>query len=113
MKLNSGFFAVLALMVISSAYAEASPSKFFTDLSAQERYSWLDGALLTAAHALAMQDKALGDCASKFYVSDKDGKQRLITATIAKYPNESPTTIILTLLGQACGPLAPKRASNR
>lgn len=82
----------------------AKPGEKFLKLSAEARYWWLHGSLLTTAHLIGVNDKAKGDCAAAWYVRDKDNKQQLIQATIAKYPENSPTTIVLTLLSQACGP---------
>lgn len=105
MKPKIGFFAVLALMGLGSAYAETQ-SKFL-QLTQEQRDWYLEGSVMTAAHLIYMHDKTKGDCASKWYFSDKAAKRKIIEATLAKYPEQGPTTVVLALLGQACGPIAP------
>ena len=102
--------AALSVFAFGNAFASdaapaAKPGEKFLKLSPEARYWYLHGALLTTAHLIGANDKAKGDCAAAWYVRDKENKQQLIQATIAKYPESSPTTIVLTLLSHACGPL--------
>ena len=95
----------------SGAIAETPPpqkSKFL-QLSATERYWWYEGAFRAVSHLIAMQDKKKGECAADWYLKDRDAKRKLIEDTLAKYPGEGETTIVLSLLAQACGPLAPSQ----
>jgi hypothetical protein len=70
---------------------------------------WLHGAITTTSHLIATYDKAKGDCVARWYLrGDRDARRRLIEQTLAQSPGDTPTTIVLSLLTQACGPLAPK-----
>lgn len=80
----------------------------FLKLSQGQRYWWVEGAILTSSHLISLRgDKTKGECISKWYLGDRDAKQKLIADTMAKFPAEGPTTIILSLLQQACGKFTP------
>ena len=73
-----------------------------------DRYWYLEGAVSTVSHLIATHDKQKGDCVANWYLKDRDNKRKLIEDTLVKYPAEDPTTIVLSLLTQACGELLAK-----
>ena len=85
--------------------AESAQSNKFLKLSPEHRYWWVNGAVLTTSHLVAVRDKQKGDCVAKWYLDDRAARQKLIEETIAKYPAEGETTVVLGLLTQACGEL--------
>ncbi|HEY0939243.1 MAG TPA: hypothetical protein VGE08_04010 [Steroidobacter sp.] len=107
--------AALALLAFTHTgavrAAEPTQANSFLKLTPEHRYWWVNGAVLTTSHLVAVRDKAKGDCIAKWYLDDRAAKQKLIEATIAKYPNEGETTVVLGLLTQACGELLS--AANR
>lgn len=107
--------ATLALLAFAHTGAVHADDKVqansFLKLSPEHRYWWVNGAVLTTSHLVAMQDGAKGDCIAKWYLGDRAARQKTIEGTIAKYPQETATTVLLSLLTQACGELMP--AANR
>lgn len=82
-------------------------SKFLA-LDDAKRQWWYEGAFRMLAHAIAASDKKKGDCVADWYLKDRSNKRALIEAEIARNPQYGETTIILSLLEQACGrPLIP------
>jgi hypothetical protein len=94
-----------ALIGVTSARAQQTQANSFLKLAPEHRYWWVNGAVLTTAHLVATKDKPKGECVSKWYLSDRAAKQKLVEETIVKYPRETPTTILLGLITQACGQL--------
>lgn len=109
-RIASKRFALAVLLAIGALSASASAQEpqqgaNFLKLSEGQRYWWVHGAITTSSHLISMTDKKKGECVSKWYLSDRDAKQKLIEATITKYPAQGPTTIVLSLIQQACGKL--------
>lgn len=101
-------FAVVALASSATVSAQEAPkTRQFLELSEGERFWFLEGAFRTVSHLVSLQDKTKGECASRWYLQDRAAKQKLITETMAKYPKSGETTIILSLLQQACGKFTP------
>ncbi len=104
----------MALVCSAGVHADtkpaAPPPKFLT-LGEGEREWWYAGSFSTVSHLLALSDKQKGDCAAKFYTGagkeDREGKRKLIEKTLAENPKIGPTSVVLGLLTQACGPLLP------
>lgn len=88
--------------------AQSGTTNKFLQLSEGERYWYLEGAVATVSHLISTGNKQKGDCAASWYLRDRDVKRKLIEDTLAKYPTEGPTTIVLSLLTQACGELLAK-----
>lgn len=94
----------------SNAAAEPVATNSFLKLSHEERYWWIHGAVMTMAHLVAIGDQRKGDCVAKWYRGAREARQKLIEDTLEKYPSESATTIVISLLTQACGELIPAAA---
>lgn len=90
------------------AAADQAETSSFLKLDEGQRYWWLDGAIMTAIHLAAMHDKKRGDCAADWYLDDVKGKQALIEKKIAQYPDMGPTSIVIGLIGRACGSFVDK-----
>lgn len=97
-----------ALQMSGMAVAQSGTTNKFLQLSEGERYWYLEGAVATVSHLISTGNKQKGDCVASWYLKDRDNKRRLIEDTLAKYPSEGPTTIVLSLLTQACGELLTK-----
>jgi len=99
---------VAALSMNGTATAQSGTTNKFLQLSEGERYWYLEGAVATVSHLISTGNKQKGDCVASWYLRDRDVKRKLIEDTLAKYPAEGPTTIVLSLLTQACGELFAK-----
>lgn len=62
---------------------------------------------MTMAHLVATRDEKKGECVSKWYTGARQARQKLIEDTIAKYPSEGATTVVISLVTLACGELLP------
>ena len=67
-----------------------------------------EGAFASLAHLIALQGKQKVECAADWFFKDKEAKRKLVEETMADNPNVGPTTVIISLLTQACGPLVSK-----
>ena len=112
---RAGIAALAALACLAflhtsavSLAAEPSQSNSFLKLSPEHRYWWVNGAVLTTSHLVAMSDQEKGECVAKWYLDDRAARQKLIEASIANNPNEGETTVVLALLTRACGQLLPQ-----
>lgn len=94
---------VTVLAIDGTATAQSGTTSKFLQLDEGQRYWYLEGAVATVSHLISMQDQKKGDCVANWYLKDRDVKRKLIENTHAKYPAEGPTTIIISLLTQACG----------
>lgn len=89
--------------------AGEAPRVDFQKLTPEQRVLWVHGAITTTSHLIGLYDKEKSDCVARWGLrGDQDAKQKLIEDTLAKYPGKLPTTVILGLLMQACGPLTPQ-----
>lgn len=82
----------------------------FLALSDGERFWFMEGAVRTVSHLIALTDKKKGDCAANWYLGDRANKRKLIEKAIAEKPDLGETTIIILQIEQACGPLTPAKA---
>ena len=98
----------IAVPLSVQATTQTATTSKFLQLGEGDRYWYLEGAFSTVSHLISMQDQKKGDCVANWYLKDRDSKRKLIENTHAKYPAEGPTTIIISLLTQACGELLAK-----
>jgi hypothetical protein len=100
--------AFISLVVLAASRATPPTPKFLL-LDEGQREWWYLGAFMTVSHLVALNDKDKGDCAANWYLkADKEGKaakRALIEKTLAENPQVGETTVVLSLLTQACGPL--------
>lgn len=99
---------VAGLSMNGTAIAQTGTTNKFLQLGEGDRYWYLEGAVSTISHLIATHNKQKGDCVASWYLRDRDVKRKLIEDTLTKYPAEGPTTIVLSLLTQACGELLAK-----
>jgi hypothetical protein len=95
-------------MPVASVAAQDPQTNSFLRMTPEQRYWWVHGSVLTTAHLVATRDMKKGECVSGWYLKDRAAKQKLVEETVAKYPSETATTIVLGLLSQACGELLAK-----
>lgn len=103
--------ASLGIAQDAPASSSSAQANSFLKLSDGQRYWWLHGAATTTAHMIAMYDERKGDCAAKWYLDDRAAAQKLVEDTLRRHPAEGPTTVVISLMTQACGELTP--AANR
>lgn len=70
----------------------------------EQQKFWLGGAMETLVHVAAFKGKKIGQCVNDWYFGDQQVKRNgLIFASMKKYPDHTPTVILLALTQKACG----------
>ena len=65
---------------------------------------WLQGAMAAFAHMAATYSQEKGQCVYGWYFSEQIGERNwLILESMKKYPDVSPTAVLLALTERACG----------
>ena len=70
----------------------------------EAQHYWLSGAVDIAGHIAFLADKQRGKCIWDWYFLDSTEQKALILGSMEKYPNSTPTGIILALSERTCGP---------
>lgn len=117
MKAANTMFALMASgyvwLASVNAHAEEKTANSFLALSEGQRMWFLEGSLRTVSHLVSLSDRKKGQCVSEWYLgSDRAAKRALIERTLAANPERRETTVILSLLTQACGPLLPESVNQ-
>lgn len=114
MKRTTLLIAALALSFAGNARAEEATKlgDAFLKLTYEQRYYWISGAVFTLAHYVAADEnnKAKGECITKWFLDKKAVRLKQIEDSLAMHPEESPTTIIFALVRRTCGIFPDERA---
>jgi hypothetical protein len=102
------FLTVFTVEPLAAIAADQAAKSKFLQLDEGQRYWYLEGAIAAVSHLISTRDLQKGDCVANWYLKDRDAKRKLVENTHAKYPAEGPTTIVLSMLTQACGELLVK-----
>lgn len=100
-------FLILVAIVCASqstVHAEGFLARDFLQLPDASKKFWLHGAMLTLSHIAANQNQELGQCVTDWYFNESIGERNwLILESMKKYPDVSPTTILIALTEKSCG----------
>ena len=98
-------FTVLALAVFYPQTSEAKGfnNRDFLAMPDVQKKFWLSGAIDILGHVAAIKSKSQGKCVYDWYFKDTANKNGLILASMKKYPDHSPTTVLMALAKRACG----------
>jgi hypothetical protein len=98
--------AALAGLFTANSVAEEAlkPGEKFLQLTHEQRWYWINGSILTLAHYVAADEnnKAKGECITKWFLDKKTVRLKQIEDSITMHPQEMPTTIIFGLVRRAC-----------
>jgi len=100
-----GSIGLLVLLLYpQNVWAEGFKNKDFLTMQPEQQKFWLHGAIESLGHVAALKKQELGKCVYDWYFGDQIAKRNaLILASIEKYPEHTPTTILLALTERACG----------
>ena len=98
----------IALALITSypqnVRADIFKNSDFLEMQEERQKFWLTGALETLVHVAAFKNKDLGQCVNDWYFSEKMAERNwLIMESIKKYPDHTPSAILVALTQRACG----------
>lgn len=100
----AGFMSVIPLINPQEVWAEGFNNKDFLKMPPIRQKFWLNGAMDTLAHVASFKDKTIGQCVVDWYFGEKHAQRNgLIFASMEKYPDHTPTVIIVALTQRACG----------
>lgn len=92
------------LRVNAAENDEGFRSKHFLEISDEHKKFWLDGAITAFAHMAATKNQTLGKCVYDWYFSEKIGERNwLILESMKKYPDATPTAVLLAITERECG----------
>ena len=96
--------AALLSITVNSACAEGFLARDFLQLPDASKKCWLHGAMMTFSYMAATHSRDMGQCVYEWYFSKQLGERNsLILASMEKYPDVSPTAVLLALTERACG----------
>lgn len=82
--------------------ADGFDNKGFLSLENAQKKFWIDGAIDTLGHVAAIKSKEQGQCVYDWYYNDTANKNGLILASMTKYPDHTPSAILIALTERAC-----------
>lgn len=87
-----------------NVWAEGFSSREFLEMQPENQKFWLSGAIDTLGHIAAFKGKVVGQCVIDWYFGEKVGERNwLILESMKKYPEQTPTVILVALTERACG----------
>lgn len=105
--LRAGALAVALSFSAPPVQADGFTSRDFLAWDKRDRDQWLEGAVLMAGHMVHLHDQAKGKCVWDWYVKDPATARNQIFSSMRKYPDSTPTGVLISLMQHACGELAP------
>jgi hypothetical protein len=102
-SLAIGFIALIILSIYPhTIWAAGFNNSDFIKLNDIQKKFWIDGAMDTLGHVAAIKNKQQGQCVYDWYYLDTAKKNGLIIASINKYPDHTPSAILIALTEKAC-----------
>jgi hypothetical protein len=84
-------------------WAEGFKNKNFLKLENNEKKFWLTGSIEALTHVAAAKNKKTGWCVHDWYYTDTAVKNGIILGSIEKYPDSTPSAVLLALTERECG----------
>lgn len=102
---------VLIMFSIAVAQADSLTGSKFLKLSKDQRNWWYSGAYMAIGHLVYLHDKKKAQCVWNWLLVEPARKQSILKKSLKKYPEQSPTNIVIALLERDCGALLPQVTS--
>lgn len=100
-------FVVIAFVFIGlypqQAFAESFKNSDFLELKENEKKYWILASIETIWQVQTHKNKVIAQCIADWYYKDVANKNGLLIGYAEKYPDHTPTTVLVTLLEKACG----------
>jgi hypothetical protein len=106
---------MLALVFFHSAVAQAASLKNseFLKFSEGQRHWWYLGAFTSLGHVAMLEDKEKGQCVLRWLFDEGENRKSRLDATLAKYPDLTPTSIVIATLRRDCGVFLEKKQPGK
>lgn len=103
MKKSILIFALASILMAGTAQAEGLKNREFLERTDAERHWYYAGAFTSIGHMVFLHDKEKAQCVWNWWPTDTAKKEALLLETFRKYPDHTPTAVILVLLKRDCG----------
>lgn len=95
-------------LISSTIYPQEGDSEGFKNrdfllLEDEQVKYWLTGAIEALYHVAAAKSEEKGQCVFDWYYTDTPQKNGIILGSIEKYPNSTPSAVLLALTELECG----------
>lgn len=87
---------------------DAFTNKDFLAMPDVQKKFWLSGAITTLGHVALVKGKKTSQCVYDWYFTDAAKKNGRIFAAMQKYPDYTPSSLIIVMLEKACGKFVQK-----
>jgi hypothetical protein len=90
---------------IQQSYAQGIKNSDFLELPPEEQKFFLSGAIDTLGHVAFQRNEAKGKCIFDWYFNKVDNSKQngVIFASFKKYPEYTPSSILIALTEKQCG----------
>ena len=103
MKKSTLLFILITIFHSGLVQADALKNSEFLEYSEGQRHWWYSGAYIALGHVVFMKDENKGKCVWNWLASDYEKKEALLMKSFKKYPDHTPTSIVIALLRRDCG----------
>lgn len=101
-------FTLTAIYPQETWASDAFTNKDFLAMPDVQKKFWLSGAITTLGHVALVKDKKTSQCVYDWYFADAAKKNGRILAAMQKYPDYTPSSLIIVMLEKACGKFVQK-----
>jgi len=113
-KKSSLIFILLMVFHSGLAQAENLKNSEFLEFTEGQQHWWYSGAYTALGHVAFLEDEEKGICVWNWLASDYKKREALLIKTFKKYPDHTPTSIVIALLRRSCGVfLTEKKAVSK
>lgn len=102
MKKSNLLFILLTAMYSGSGQTDSLKNKDFLNITESQRHWWYSGAFTALGHLAFLENEAKGQCVWNWLFAEPEKKEALLIESFKKYPDHSPTSIIIALLYRDC-----------
>lgn len=85
------------------AHADKLKNSDFLKSTEAQRHWWYSGAYTALGHIAFLEDEEKGKCVWNWLFGDYEKKEALLMESFQKYPDHTPTSIVIALLRRDCG----------
>ena len=104
---KAGIIGSLSLIITvaypHNVWAKNFKNKDFLKMAPIQQKFWLSGAIDTLGHVAVLKNKTQSQCTYDWYYGDTANQNGIIMASIRKYPDHTPSAIVIVLAEKKCG----------
>lgn len=105
MRILTALSIISACLAGVPANAESYTNSQLLGFSESQRDWFYTGAFMSIGHMASIKDQAKGECVWSWYFNNRDLRVPQIETAMNKYPDHSPTAILIGMVQKECGAL--------